>query len=162
MQAIKIFNNRCDEYQNQYRITAETPALAVYTHSHTQVYSQVDYMLPGRPLSVEILAITVKDVCRGDSHYTYVFEQLVERYIDLMGDIGVSPQVIFYYVSNAIISLLVLHRNNSHLSSEILIKIIQRFNFSDATLRAGLEVLAEEVLRRCFASVNESNERNFA
>ena len=157
MQAIKIFKDRCQVYQNQQRITAESTALDVYTQCHNQVYSQVDYMRPDQPPSVEMLAITIKGVCRGDSHYTYVFEQVMARYIDLMGDIGVSPQVIFYYVSNAIISLLVLNRKNSYLSSEILIKIIQRFNFRDATLRAGLEVMAEEVLRRCFAAINESN-----
>ena len=84
--------------------------------------------------------------------YQYVFEQLERRYEALVGDIGVSTQVIFYYVSNTIISLLVLRRRNSLLSNDILIKILQRFNLRDATLRAGIEVIAEEVLRQCFIS----------
>jgi len=162
MQAIESFESRCVEYQTQSRITQDTIALTVYLQSHQVIYSQIDYMLPEHPPSVEMLAIMVKDVCQGDSFYTYVFEEITHRYIELVGDIGVSPQVIFYYVSNVIISLLVLRRNNSQLSTEILIKIIQRFNFRDTTLRAGIEVIAEEVLRRCFVSINESNSRSFA
>jgi hypothetical protein len=49
-----------------------------------------------------------------------------------------------------------LSRQNSQLSAEILIKIIQRFNFRDAVLRAGIEVIAEEVLRRCFLAINKT------
>lgn len=162
MQAIELFESRCVEYQDKNRITSESTAQVAYLQCHSVVYSQIDYMLPEHPPSVEMLAILVKDVCRGDSQYTYVFEQIEQRYIDLVGDIGVSPQVIFYYVSNVIISLLVLRRENSQLSAEILIKIIQRFNFRDATLRAGVEVIAEEVLRRCFVATNQSNARSFA
>lgn len=162
VQAIESFESRCVEYQTQINITQDTTAQAVYLHSHNVVYGQIDYMLPTHPPTVEMLAISVKDVCRGDSEYTYVFEQIEQRYIDLVGDVGVSTQVIFYYVSNVIISLLVLHRKNSQLSSEILIKIIQRFNFRDAILRAGIEVIAEQVLRRCFVAINESNARSFA
>ena len=162
MQAIKLFESRCVDYQDDNRITQDTTALTVYLQSHNVVYSHVDYMLPEHPPSVEMLAVLIKDVCRDDSHYAYVFDKIVQRYIDLFGDIGVSPQVIFYYVSNAVISLLVLSRKNSQLSSEILIKIIQRFNFRDAILRAGIEVISEEVLRRCFVSINESNARSFA
>ena len=159
MQVIKAFESRCVAYQEQHRIQADTAAQAVYLHCHNHVYGQVDYMLPEHPPSVEMLAIVVRDVCHGDSAYTFVFDQLEERYVNLVGDLGVSHQVIFYYVSNVIISLLVLNRANSQLSSEILIKIIQRFNFRDAVLRAGIEVMAEEVLRRCFTATMEAQSK---
>jgi hypothetical protein len=34
-----------------------------------------------------------------------------------------------------------------------MIKIIQRFNFRDTILRAGIEVIAAEVLSRCFLAI---------
>ncbi len=148
VQAIDAFESRCVDYQN-HCITSESTALVVYLLSHNVVYEEVNYMMPEHPPTVELLSIIVKDVCRGKSPYTPVFEQIVARYLDLVGDEGVSPQVIFYYVSNAIISLLVLSRKNSQLSADILIKMMQRFNFRDTALRAGIEVIAEEVLRRC-------------
>jgi hypothetical protein len=52
-----------------------------------------------------------------------------------------------------VISLLVLSRKNGQLSTDILIKIIQRFNFRDTILRAVIEVFAAEVLRRCFLAI---------
>jgi len=162
MQVIEDFESRCVDYQDQHHIQPDTAAQAVYRHCHNRVYNQVDYILPEHPPSVEMLAIVVRDVCHGESAYTFVFDQVEERYLDLVGDVGVSHQVIFYYVSNVIISLLVLNRANSQLSSEILIKIIQRFNFRDAVLRAGVEVIAEEVLRRCFTSTMEAQARQFA
>jgi hypothetical protein len=155
MQAIDTFESRCVDYQEQW-VSPDSTALAVYLLSHNVVYEEVDYMMPEHPPTVEILATMVKDVCRGESAYTLVFDQIAVRYVSLVGDIGISPQVIFYYVSNVIISLLVLSRQNSQLSAEILIKIIQRFNFRDAVLRAGIEVIAEEVLRRCFLAINNT------
>ncbi|MGY8840141.1 MAG: hypothetical protein ACKVIL_05750 [Pseudomonadales bacterium] len=155
VQAIDAFESRCVDYQN-HCITSESTALVVYLLSHNVVYEEVNYMMPEHPPTVELLSIIVKDVCRGKSPYTPVFEQIVARYLDLVGDEGVSPQVIFYYVSNVIISLLVLSRQNSQLSAEILAKLIQRFNFRDAVLRAGVEVIAEEVLRRCFLAINDT------
>lgn len=154
MQAIDTFESRCVDYQED-RITSATTALKVYLLSHKVVYSEVNYMMPEQPPTVEMLSIVVKDVCQGESSYTFVFEQMAARYLALVGDEGISPRVIFYYVSNVIISLLVLSRQNSQLSAEILIKIIQRFNFRDAVLRAGIEVIAEEVLRRCFLAINQ-------
>ncbi|MDC9720114.1 MAG: hypothetical protein PSN46_05215 [Gammaproteobacteria bacterium] len=159
MQAIDTFENRCVDYQDQHRITPQSTALSVYLHSHNVVYTEVEYMMPEHPPTVEVLSIIVKDVCRGETPYAYVFEQISARYLALVGDVGISSKIIFYYVSNVIISLLVLSRRNSQLSSEILIKIIQRFNFRDAVLRAGIEVIAEEVLRRCFLSINASHTR---
>tara|TARA_B110000503_G_scaffold79996_1_gene122683 strand:+ start:725 stop:1216 length:492 start_codon:yes stop_codon:yes gene_type:complete len=155
MQAIDAFESRCVDYQEQW-VNPDSTALAVYLLSHNVVYEEVDYMMPEHPPTVEILSIIVKDVCRGESAYTFVFDQIAVRYVSLVGDIGISPKVIFYYVSNVIISLLVLSRQNSQLSAEILIKIIQRFNFRDAVLRAGIEVIAEEVLRRCFLAINNT------
>jgi len=155
VQAIDAFESRCVDYQDD-RITPVSTALTVYLLSHKVVYSEVNYMMPEQPPTVEMLSIVVKDVCRGESPYTFVFEQMAVRYVALVGDEGVSPQVIFYYVSNVIISLLVLSRQNSQLSAEILIKIMQRFNFRDAVLRAGIEVIAEEVLRRCFLVINDT------
>jgi hypothetical protein len=155
VQAIDAFESRCVDYQN-HCITSESTALVVYLLSHNVVYEEVNYMMPEHPPTLELLSIIVKDVCRGKSPYTPVFEQIVARYLDLVGDEGVSPQVIFYYVSNVIISLLVLSRQNSQLSAEILAKLIQRFNFRDAVLRAGVEVIAEEVLRRCFLAINDT------
>lgn len=161
MQAIESFESRCVAYQHQSPASNDATALAVYVQSHNEVYSQIDYMLPEAPPSVEMLAVMVKDVCRGDSEYTYVFEQTAQRYIDLVGDIGISTQVIFHYVSNVIISLLVLKRKQGQLSSEILIKIIQRFDFRDAVLRAGVEVIAEQVLRRCFVAISQTHKGSF-
>ena len=161
MQVIESFESRCVAYQEQSWITKDTTALSMYLQSHNLVYSQIDYMLPEHPPSVEMLAIMVKDVCRGEPPYDYVFEQTAQRYIDLVGDIGISTQVIFYYISNVVISLLVLKREHSQLSSEILIKIIQRFDFRDAILRAGVEVIAEQVLRRCYVAINESNDGSY-
>ena len=46
-----------------------------------------------------------------------------------------------------------LSRKNSQLFTDILIKIIQRFNFRYTILRAGIEVIAAEVLRRCFLAI---------
>jgi len=155
MQAIDTFESRCVDYKEQW-VSPDSTALTVYLLSHNVVYQEVDYMMPEHPPTVGILSIIVKDVCRGESAYTFVFDQIAVRYLDLVGDIGISPQVIFYYVSNVIISLLVLSRKNSQLSTEILIKIIQRFNFRDAVLRAGIEVIAEEVLRRCFLAINDT------
>jgi hypothetical protein len=155
MQAIDTFESRCVDYQEQW-VSPDSTALAVYLLSHNVVYEEVDYMMPEHPPTVEILSTMVKDVCCGESAYTFVFDQIAVRYLSLVGDIGISPQVIFYYVSNVIISLLVLSRQNSQLSAEILIKIIQRFNFRDAVLRAGIEVIAEEVLRRCFLAINNT------
>ena len=83
----------------------------------------MDYMLAQQPPNVELLSITVKKVCREESAYAYVFEQMAVRYVALVGDAGISPQIILYYVSNVVISLLVLNRKNSYLSAEILIKI---------------------------------------
>jgi hypothetical protein len=154
MQAIDAFETRCVDYQ-AIQVPFEATALCVYQLSHKVVYTQVDYMMPNRPPTVELLSITVKEVCRGESSYTHVFEQIAARYITLVGDNGISAKVVFHYLSNAIISLLVLSRKNSQLSADILIKIIQRFNFRDAILRAGVEVIAEEVLRRCFLSINK-------
>jgi len=157
MQAIDAFESRCVDYQEQHSITPESTALAVYLLSHNVVYTHVDYMMPEHPPTVEILSIVAKEVCRGESPYRLVFEEISMRYVELVGDEGISPQVVFYYVSNVIISLLVLSRHKSQLSSEILIKIIQRFNFRDAVLRAGVEVIAEEVLRRCFLDINDKS-----
>ena len=151
VRAIEEFESRCLEYQNQDAVQDLT-ASAVYLLSHKVVYAEVDYMAPEHPPGVEILAIIIKDVCQGESHFTHVFEQVAVRYISLVGDGGISPQVILYYVSNVVISLLVLSRQNSQLSADILFKIIQRFNFRDTVLRAGIEIIAEEVLRRCFAA----------
>jgi hypothetical protein len=156
MQAIEAFESRCMEYQ-EHGIAPDSTALTVYLLSHNVVYEGVDYMRPEHPPTFAILSIIVKDVCRGESSYTFVFDQLVLRYVALMGDIGISPQVIFYYLSNVIISLLVLSRKNSQLSAETLINIIKRFNFRDTVLRAGIEVIAEEVLRRCFLAINDTS-----
>jgi hypothetical protein len=155
MQAIDTVQSCCIDYQKQW-FSPDSSALSVYLLSHNVVYEEVDYMMPEHPPTVEILSTMVKDVCCGESAYTFVFDQIAVRYLSLVGDIGISPQVIFYYVSNVIISLLVLSRQNSQLSAEILIKIIQRFNFRDAVLRAGIEVIAEEVLRRCFLAINNT------
>ena len=152
MQAIDAFEHRCVAYEDQTNISHDAPANRVFQQSHAVVYEEVAYMLPEHPPRAEMLAIMVKQVCSGPMAYQYVFEQLERRYEALVGDIGVSTQVIFYYVSNTIISLLVLRRRNSLLSNDILIKILQRFNLRDATLRAGIEVIAEEVLRQCFIS----------
>jgi hypothetical protein len=152
VQAIRAFEARCIDYQDD-SATLDSTALCVYKLSHKVVYAQVDYMLAEQPPNVELLSITVKKVCREESAYAHVFEQMAVRYAALVGDAGISPQIILYYVSNVVISLLVLNRKNSYLSAEILIKIIQRFNFRDAVLRAGVEVIAEEVLRRCFLTL---------
>ena len=152
MKAIDKFESRCIEYKDQ-DPKQDLTASAVYLLSHKVVYAEVTYMMPEHPPGVEILAIIIKDVCQGESHFTQVFEQIAVRYISLVGDGGVSPQVIFYYVSNVVISLLVLSRKNSQLSTDILIKIIQRFNFRDTILRAVIEVFAAEVLRRCFLAI---------
>ena len=152
MKAIDEFESRCIEYKDQ-DPKQDLTASAVYLLSHKVVYAEVTYMVPEHPPGVEILAIIIKDVCQGESHFTQVFEQIAVRYISLVGDGGISPQVIFYYVSNVVISLLVLSRKNSQLSTDILIKIIQRFNFRDTILRAGIEVIAAEVLRRCFSAI---------
>jgi len=152
MKAIDKFESRCIEYKDQ-DPKQDLTASAVYLLSHKVVYAEVTYMMPEHPPGVEILAIIIKDVCQGESHFTQVFEQIAVRYISLVGDGGVSPQVIFYYVSNVVISLLVLSRKNSQLSTDILIKMIQRFNFRDTILRAGIEVIAAEVLRRCFLAI---------
>ena len=154
VQAISEFEARCIDYQGN-SATLDSTALYVYKLSHKVVYTQVDYMLAQQPPNVELLSITVKKVCSDESAYAYVFEQMAVRYVALVGDAGISPQIILYYVSNVVISLLVLNRKNSYLSAEILIKIIQRFNFRDAILRAGVEVIAEEVLRRCFFCINK-------
>lgn len=154
MWAIEAFESRCMDYQNHI-INAHSTATAVYLLSHNVVYKGVDYMLPEHPPTLGILAIIVKDVCRGESPFSSVFDQVALRYVVLVGDVGISAQVIFYYVSNVIISLLVLRRKNSQLSAETLINIIKRFNFRDSILRAGIEVIAEEVLRRCFLAIND-------
>lgn len=155
MQAIEAFERRCMTYQGQ-EVDLESTVSEVYMLSHKVVYTALNTMLPEHPPSVNMLGIIIKDVCQGASPYTDVFEQIAVRYVHLVGDAGISSQVIFYYVSNAIISLLVLSRQNSQLSTDILLKMIQRFNFRDTILRAGIEVIAEEVLRRCFATVNEA------
>ena len=56
----------------------------------------------------------------------------------------------FCFEGKVVISLLVLSRKNSQLSIIILIKIIQRFNVRDTILRAGIEVIAAEVLVAVF------------
>ncbi len=152
MQAIELFEERCVNYQAKGPISDEITALNVYLNSHHIVYSKVDYMMPEKPPTSEMLALAISDVCRGDSEYLYVFEQIEQRFVDLVGDYGAPTHVVYYYVSNVVISLLVLNRENSQLSSEILFKIIQRFNFRDPVLRAGIEVISEQVLRVCFES----------
>jgi len=152
VQAISAFEHRCVAYQDQPKLINDGSASHVFQQSHAVVYKQVEYMLPEHPPSVEMLAIMVKQVCRGSKACKYIFNKLEHRYETLVGDVGISTKIIFYYVSNTIISLLVLRRRNSLLSNDILIKILQRFNFRDATLRAGIEVLAEEVLRQCCIS----------
>ena len=155
VQAIEVFESRCIDYQGQ-DMAQESTASEVYLLSHKVVYKAVNCMFPEQPPSVNMLGIIIKDVCQGESSYTQVFEQIAVRYVKLVGDAGISSQVIFYYVSNAIISLLVLSRKNSQLSADILVKMMQRFNFRDTALRAGIEVIAEEVLRRCSLVGNDA------
>ena len=74
MQAIELFEERCVNYQAKGPISDEITALNVYLNSHHIVYSKVDYMMPEKPPTSEMLALAISDVCRGDSEYLIGYE----------------------------------------------------------------------------------------
>ena len=80
MKAIDEFESRFIEYKDQ-DPKQDLTAPAVYLLSHKVVYAEVTYMVPEHPPGVEILAIIIKDVCQGESHFTQVFEKIAVRYI---------------------------------------------------------------------------------
>ena len=59
MQAIELFEERCVNYQAKGPISDEITALNVYLNSHHIVYSKVDYMMPEKPPTSEMLALAM-------------------------------------------------------------------------------------------------------
>jgi hypothetical protein len=49
-----------------------------------------------------------------------------------------------------IIALAVYQRHGKTLSSDILVRLVNKLDLRHPVLRAGLELLAEESLRRCY------------
>jgi hypothetical protein len=94
--------------------------------------------------------LRIKEVCLAAMPWRQIYDMLEKTIQNQHQGYGVSKPVVFHYVSNMIIALAVYQRHGKTLSSDILIRLVNKLDLRHPVLRAGLELLAEESLRRCY------------
>jgi len=141
------FNNRVQAYTE----TADSPSVShLFKQCNDTIFNHTPHMQAKSPPSTADIALRLKEVCADTVSWRYIYNLLEDTVQDQHQGYGVSKPVIFHYVSNMIIALLVYRRHNKTLSEDILLRLISKLNIQQPILRAGMEMLAEESLRRCY------------
>jgi hypothetical protein len=141
------FNQRIQTYQQS------TESLAVgqlFGRCNSNIFRHVPDLQPQSPPSTADLALRIKEVCLAAMPWRQIYAMLEKTIQNQHQGYGVSKPVVFHYVSNMIIALAVYQRHGKTLSSDILIRLVNKLDLRHPVLRAGLELLAEESLRRCY------------
>ena len=145
------FKRRCLAYHSkQQSRTSEISACQLFEQCNQTIYAHASHMQPQSPPSTADIALRIKEVCADSISWRYIYDQVEDRVQHQHGGYGVSKPVIFHYVSNMIIALLVYRRHDKTLSSDILLRLLSKLDLNQPILRAGMEMLAEESLRRCY------------
>lgn len=138
-----------DDFKNRVQIyteTADSPSIShLFTQCNNTIFRQAPHMQAIAPPSTADIARRIKEICTNSIIYNLLEGSIQDQHQGY----GVSKPVIFHYVSNMIIALLVYRRNNKTLSEDILLRLVSKLNIQQPILRAGMELLAEESLRRC-------------
>ncbi len=145
------FKRRCLAYHShQPAASGHVSPSQLFAQCNTTIYAHASHMQPQSPPSTADIALRIKEVCADSISWRYIYDQVEDSVQHQHGGYGVSKPVIFHYVSNMIIALLVYRRHDKTLSSEILMRLLSKLDLHQPLLRAGLEMLAEESLRRCY------------
>lgn len=146
--------NNFDDFKHRvqtYTETADSPSVShLFKQCNDTIFKHAPHMQAISPPSTADIALRVKEVCVDSISWRYIYHVLEDTVQDQHNSYGVSKPVIFHYVSNMIIALLVYRRHNKTLSEDILLRLIRTLNIQNPILRAGMELLAEESLRRCY------------
>ena len=141
------FKNRIKTYQE----TNDSPNVShLFQQCNRTIYMHAPHMYPETPPSTADIALRIKEVCIDSISWRYIYDSIDTTVQNQHHGYGVSKPVVFHYVSNMIIALLVYQRHGSTLSEDILLRLISKLDVQHPILRAGLEMLAEESLRRCY------------
>ena len=145
------FKRRCLAYHGQQQAkTCDVTASQLFAQCNHTIYAHATHMQPQSPPSTADIALRIKEVCADSISWRYIYDQVEDSVQQQHGGYGVSKPVVFHYVSNMIIALLVYRRHGKSLSSDILLRLLSKLDLHQPILRAGLEMLAEESLRRCY------------
>lgn len=146
--------NNFDDFKHRVQIytdSADSPYVShLFKQCNDAIFSHAPHMQAISPPSTADIALRIKEVCADSISWRYIYNLLEDTVQDQHNGYGVSKPVIFHYVSNMIIALLVYRRHNKTLSEDILLRLMSKLNIQHPILRAAMEMLAEESLRRCY------------
>ena len=143
-----------DDFKHRVQTYTDSPGSLSVSHLFKQcndtIFNHAPHMQAISPPSTAAIALRIKEVCADSLSWRYIYNLLEDTVQEQHQGYGVSKPIIFHYVSNMIIALLVYRRHNKTLSEDILMRLISKLNIQQPVLRAGMEMLAEESLRRCY------------
>ncbi|MCP4788879.1 MAG: hypothetical protein GY881_01430 [Gammaproteobacteria bacterium] len=147
MSNLDDFKQRIASYQER---SGQQSISHLFEQCNNTIFSHAAHMHPQSPPSTADIALRIKEVCVDSVSWRYIYGMLEETVQNEHQGYGVSKPVVFHYVSNMIIALLVYRRHGKTLSVDIIQRLVSKLNIQHPVLRAALEMLAEESLRRCY------------
>jgi len=147
MPNLEDFKYRIHAYQ---QTTENLAVTQLFCQCNNNIFQHVPGLQPQSPPSTAALALRIKEVCTATMPWRYIYDLIEQTIQNQHQGYGVSKPVVFHYVSNMIIALTVYQRHGKALSSDILLRLVSKLDLHHPVLRAGLELLAEESLRRCY------------